>query len=479
MEKALQAWRRAGAAAHLGLPAALTAILAFRAGGFFPDVTGAAAAGMALLLVALVTLAAEPGGGWTRLLVTAAAALAGFAVWVLMSFAWSDSPGRALTEFDRPLLYLLVLVLVGTRAARPGALGTVLRWTAGAIVVVCLAALATRLLPMTFPATANYRNDRLSFPITYWNALGVLAAIGAVLCTHLSASEAESPLVRAAAAGALPIVATTLYLTFSRGGIAAAVLALAVYGVLARPRPIVSVAFTALPATALALWAAYHAELLARADYTTEAAASQGEKLALVVLACAAAAVILRAVALRADRRLLRIRLAQRPRAPVLVALTALVLLGGAGAAVAAKLPQRLDDARRSFIEGDTLPKSADLRDRLTQVGNNGRIVGWRVAADSFKAQPWKGTGAGTFRLAWERDRRPPVFKINDAHSLYLEVLGELGLIGLTLLLVTFGALLLAGLRGLRGPERHAHAAFVAAGLALLVHAGVDWDWEM
>ena len=31
----------------------------------------------------------------------------------------------------------------------------------------------------------------------------------------------------------------------------------------------------------------------------------------------------------------------------------------------------------------------------------------------------------------------------------------------------------------LRGPERHAYAAFLAAGGALLLHAGIDWDWEM
>jgi hypothetical protein len=31
----------------------------------------------------------------------------------------------------------------------------------------------------------------------------------------------------------------------------------------------------------------------------------------------------------------------------------------------------------------------------------------------------------------------------------------------------------------LRGEERHAHAAFVAAGVMLAIHAGIDWDWEM
>ena len=33
--------------------------------------------------------------------------------------------------------------------------------------------------------------------------------------------------------------------------------------------------------------------------------------------------------------------------------------------------------------------------------------------------------------------------------------------------------------RRLRGPGRHAYAAFLAAAVALLIHAGVDWDWEM
>ena len=31
----------------------------------------------------------------------------------------------------------------------------------------------------------------------------------------------------------------------------------------------------------------------------------------------------------------------------------------------------------------------------------------------------------------------------------------------------------------LLGPGRHTHAAFLAAGAALLLHAMVDWDWEM
>jgi hypothetical protein len=110
---------------------------------------------------------------------------------------------------------------------------------------------------------------------------------------------------------------------------------------------------------------------------------------------------------------------------------------------------------------------------------DNGRIDDWRVALDGFRESPLHGTGAGTYRLTWERLRPAPPVQINDGHSLYLETLSEMGVPGLGLIVLTLGALLAGGLRGLRGPERHASAALVATGAMLAVHAGVDWDWEM
>src|SRR5690349_2924237 len=87
-------------------PAVLGGLLAFRAGGFFPDATGFAAVAAALLLAVRITVARRPFAGASRLLAVAVAALAGFAVWTLLSVLWSDAPGRAVTEFDRALLYL-------------------------------------------------------------------------------------------------------------------------------------------------------------------------------------------------------------------------------------------------------------------------------------------------------------------------------------------------------------------------------------
>jgi hypothetical protein len=71
------------------------------------------------------------------------------------------------------------------------------------------------------------------------------------------------------------------------------------------------------------------------------------------------------------------------------------------------------------------------------------------------------------------RDRNLGVL---DAHSLYLETLAELGPVGLLILLVALGLPLLAAVRVARRPLIPAIAGAYAA---FLVHAAVDWDWEL
>ncbi len=56
-------------------------------------------------------------------------------------------------------------------------------------------------------------NERLSYPVTYWNTLGLLAALGIVLAFHLSCSLSERRVVRVLAAGVLPLLAVTLFFT--------------------------------------------------------------------------------------------------------------------------------------------------------------------------------------------------------------------------------------------------------------------------
>ena len=75
----------------------------------------------------------------------------------------------------------------------------------------------------------------------------------------------------------------------------------------------------------------------------------------------------------------------------------------------------------------------------------------------------------------WLRERDAVVF-VRDAHNLYLETLAELGPLGLALLLVALGAPLLAARKAAGDP---AGRAALAAYVALLAHAALDWDWEL
>jgi len=120
-------------------------------------------------------------------------------------------------------------------------------------------------------------------------------------------------------------------------------------------------------------------------------------------------------------------------------------------------------------------PSSGKVSTRLTSISGNGRGDYWRVALDEVRAHPALGGGAGSWARWWLL-RRPNDNGALDAHELYLETLAELGPLGLALLL----AALAVPVASLRRALRHPGAAGWAAGYAaLLVHAALDWDWEL
>ncbi len=463
---------------HLPLAGLLTVFLTLRAGGFFPDITAIAVLVLTVALVIRITVAAEPFAGWSRAGAVAVLAAAGFASWTLVSGTWSDATGRAIVEFNRALLYVLAIAFYATIPRDRGSLTALLRWVLLAFTIAALFGLASRLAPDVFPISGRYLAERLSFPLTYWNATGIAAAIGVVLAIHHGAGSQEPKWVRIGATAALPVLVATVYFTFSRGAIVAGALGVVLYVVIAHPRRLIFLLATAGPACVIAVIAAYGADALATVTYFKGPGPGQGHDVALVLaLACLGAAA-LRAVLMRFEDRLDLVVVApERRRAILGGAAIAAVLVAGV-TAIAIDAPTRIDRELTSFKEGDFVPQTGDARDRLTQSGNNGRLGIWRVSEKSFSDHPWRGTGAGTFRVEYER-RRDIDLTITDGHSLYLEVAGELGIVGLALLAVMLLVPLGFGVARLRGGERHAYAAFLAAGLTLLVHAGVDWDWEM
>ncbi len=101
------------------------------------------------------------------------------------------------------------------------------------------------------------------------------------------------------------------------------------------------------------------------------------------------------------------------------------------------------------------------------------RAAYWGVARDAAGSHLVTGSGGGTFGAVYAL-RLPGGPPAQDAHSLYLETLDELGLVGLTLLLAALALPLVVGLAR-AGTSPTAIAVYVV----FILHAGIDWDWEM
>jgi O-antigen ligase len=459
------------------LPGALTVYLSFNAGGFFPNTDAFVAILLAGVLIARISLAAEPFAGFSRPLAIAGGAFALYAGWTLLSAAWSDAPGRALVEFDRALLYLLALVLFGSLPRSVDRMRKMLWGLALGIVVVGVAGLTTRVLPNVWPISGTIADNRLSYPLTYWNSLGLLSAIGVILCCHLTSSRSEPRVVRVLGAAAIPVLATTVFFTFSRGAIAAGSLGLVAYIAVARPRALASGLIAGGAPTVVALVAAYRADHLATLNPTTPAAVAQGHDVALVVAICVVAAAALRGLLLALDQRL-KLPLPARARRRLGVSAAALSLATVLVLSIALDLPGAAGRQYDRFVKTGNVGNAADLRSRLTDPSNNGRLDEWKVALDGFAHAPAAGQGAGTYQTQWTKDR-PIVLSVRDAHSLYVEVLDELGVVGLVLLAIALLSILGVLAARARGSDRSSYAALLAAALVWALHAGIDWDWEM
>ena len=101
----------------------------------------------------------------------------------------------------------------------------------------------------------------------------------------------------------------------------------------------------------------------------------------------------------------------------------------------------------------------------------------WRVALGAFRDDPLTGAGSGGFRVVWLQER-PIRETVRDTHSLEFEVAAELGLVGLLALALMCGGVVVAARRAL-GRQRALAAGPAAALVDLVLHASIDWDWQM
>jgi len=482
------------------LPAAAVAVfvlvrLGFDQGGYFPAAYTSAGA---IAFIALAVLIVRPGR--TRVstpALVAIGALAGFACWSGLSRAWSVVPDVAALDMRRAMLYLALFAL-GLLAADSGRNARVFVWSVlGVIVTLCGAGLLSRLQPELVTATVDpfvAPFYRLDYPLGYWNAFGALATLGAVLALGLAADPRGNAILRAAAAGASVMLVVAMYLSLSRGAWLALILGVVVLLAITPHRGSLLIALAIVGGAALVAmlrlrgYPALVTDPKVGGGQVVDGRAFTRELVLLIVLAVAAQAAI---AALRVSTRITdqvrALRQIALIGAGVLVVLAALAGYAVKGGEAEDAATTAFDDASgwldrqwQDFLQPTANASEGTGAARLITT-KGARSDGYRVAIDGFEERPLTGGGAGSFEVRYARDRDIDV-KIRDVHSLPIETLGELGAVGMLLLLSFVGAVVAGARRSLAGKGliRPAETAAVTAAFAVWFgHASVDWDWEM
>jgi len=429
---------------------------------------------IALAFVAATSLALIVGWAtrpaWLRIAFASLMAMLG--VWMALSTMWSLTPAGSIREVERMLVYVALAACVALVVRRGDATGLAAGVFAGTVAVSGYG-LATRLFPDRLESydspTLPYR---LAEPIGYWNALGLLAAMGVLLCLGFVA-HARQLRFAALAAGSLPVLAATLYFTFSRGAWAALAVGVVAMLVLDRRRlRLTWIAIAIGPASVVCVAVASRQDALTTEDALVADAIAEGERLALVIAGLMVASGALAVAARWISQRLPAPRWAAYAldaayAGVALVAIVTAVVLAGGPRDALAQVEERFD--------APLAVETGNLNERLFSVSGNGRATSIEVAWHAGRERPLLGHGAGSYEYLWY-ERRPTQLAIRDAHSLYAEAFAELGLVGVALLGLALFTPLAAAVRARR--NRLVPAA-AAAYVAWVAHAGMDWHWEV
>ncbi len=474
----VEIWERSGGLGRWlvrWLPGVIAGIatggLAADRGGYFATTWGWGV--VPLCWVAVMALFVRDHISLSRLELAFLGVLIAIPGWYAISIAWSHDVPQSILEVERALLYpagVLAVLLVTRRSTTRHLLTGVLV----AITAVCWYSLAKRLFPTATPTFDVISTYRLTGPITYWNALGIFSAVGTLVAAAL-ATTGRSMVARALSAATLPVLVPTMYLTFSRGAwIAMAIGLLGAVAVAPKRLTVITGILALAPAPAIAVIIASRSGALSHLESSLARAQHEGHRMALAVAVLAVVSAGVGVAITLAERRL---RVSARARRASAGA------LGAVGIAIVVvafvHFGNPVSVARNSWnsFTGPPVQVTSDsnLNKRLFTLSSNGRVDIWAKAIDAFAEHPLNGVGGGSFERFWNQNRNSDL-KVVDAHSLYVEVLAELGPLGLLLFVALVALPLVAGIR-----QRHDPLVPLVFGafLAFAFHAGIDWDWEI
>jgi tetratricopeptide (TPR) repeat protein len=426
--------------------------------------------------------------------------LLAFTALTAISLAWSVQPDESWLDAGRMIAYsaLFAAALALARAV-PGRWNALLGGILGAAVVVCGYALATKIFPDRLDAHDVYA--RLRAPYDYWNAIGLTAAMGAILCLWLGARRSGHALLSALAYPAMGLMLTTLLLAYSRGALVALALGAALWFCVVPLR---------LRGAAVLISGAAGAAIVVAWDFSRHALSSDGVALPERVSAGHQLGVLLSAMLVLLTLAGLGIgfltgrdapsRTTRRRIGAVLLSLPIIAILALAG--LLAHSQRGLFGSVSHGVSSLTNPNAsvpANTPGRLTAIGSV-RARYWNEALEIFAAHKALGVGASGYWTARQR-YRTATLDVRHAHGFIVQTLSDFGLVGLALALALLAVWLAAAARAThplngrlaRGPARDRRAPRdrrppytperigLLSMLCLIVvfgaHSLIDWTW--
>ncbi len=405
--------------------------------------------------------------------------LTGLAVLSLVSSAWAPSIVQATTEGNRVFVLagILATALVLVRTDLLGA------WLAGAL-AAGIGAVAVYVLVDLFGSSPNHLfvEGRLNLPLGYINAEATVFIMGFWLC--FSVVERRAAWLAGAGAGTATLMACLALLTQSRGAVLAMVGSIVVVVALVPGNRLRRV--FALLACAVGV-AAAGGPLTGVYDAGTtigSVPADVGHRAALATVIVSIGVGLGWAGAMIALRRVAELRPelpARLARAGVAVIAVGALLVAGVAVASAGRIEDKVSTQWTAFTSNGADVGSAQASattDRLVS-GSGARYDYWRVAVDAFAEKPLLGVGAGNYDRPYY-EKRTTTEDVHQPHSIELQALSELGIVGGGLLACFLAGLGIAAVR--MRPAAAASpltASLMVAGVGVvttwLVHTSVDW----
>ena len=403
----------------------------------------------------------------------------GLWLWSLASAGWSDSTDAAHIAADRWLLYAAAIVVLAWALARDRRRAIVLLTSASTGALVVAAWMLARMLDGN--GQSAFLATRLNDPLGYVNGQAAYLLVAAWPCLALAehrGSRASGAIAGIGMASLVALLGLGL-LCQSRSWEVALAAAVVVLEVAVPGRRRRAAALLLAGASVAAIYAPVAGVWRHPSPVTGLVTPGAGRHAAAAILVGAVAAGLVWAVVVLSLHRLAPAGSPARVRVRRFTS-AALVALGLAAAVAigvnAGAIERRIHSQYEAFVQ--LSPGSGGSR-LVSGAGN--RYDYWRVALIEFRSAPLDGVGAGSYDTGYYLRRRTTE-AITQPHSLELQTLAELGLVGGVLL----AAFLIAVGLGMRRTARAARHDLLARRVAVaasgmftvwLVQTSVDWTY--